>query len=94
MRTAARLRQEIMANVTERIQSETLGPLVQVCKVPTAGGFGRVWWEVFLAFLMGVSEIDISDVPDKRIEKPQDGTFFLKVLWSSDGPRWRYHWGV
>eukprot|EP00435_Cladocopium_sp_Y103_P008042 s1281_g2.t1 len=25
--------QEIMANVTERIQSETLGPLVQVCKV-------------------------------------------------------------
>ena len=78
MRTAARLRQEIMANVTERIQSETLGPLVQVCKVPTAGGFGRVWWEVFLAFLMGVSEIDISDVPDKRIEKPQDGTFFLR----------------
>ena len=27
-------RQEIMANVTERIQSETLGPILQVCKVP------------------------------------------------------------
>ena len=44
-----------MANVTERIQSETLGPLVQVCKVPTGGGFGGRC----LAFLMGVSEIDI-----------------------------------
>jgi len=33
--------QEIMANVTERIQSETLGPLLQVSPLGTARGVPR-----------------------------------------------------